>query len=97
MKYLYKRGNYYYFVKRIKNKIIKYSLKSNNIKHCIILRDKIIERLKMNENNEFLNDAREELNNRSLSDFNNNSMYTVKLTVTPDNENETEEQCKKIS
>jgi len=53
MKYLYKRGNYYYFVKRIKNKIIKYSLKSNNIKHCIILRDKIIERLKMNENNEF--------------------------------------------
>jgi len=41
-KYLQKRGNIYYFVKRINGKIVKISLKSSDLKHCIQLRDRIL-------------------------------------------------------
>jgi len=48
-KYLYKRGKYYYFSKRINRKPIKISLKSSNLDYCRILRNKILKVLSMNQ------------------------------------------------
>jgi len=53
-KYLYKRNNIYYFSKKINKKAFKISLKSSNLDYCIMLRDKIIKELKLNEKKEII-------------------------------------------
>ena len=51
-KYLQRRNNIYYFCKKINNKVVKISLKSNNLEYCRKLRNKILERLVMQKQEE---------------------------------------------
>jgi len=62
-KYLYKRKNIYYFSKRINNIPFKISLHSNNLNYCIILRNKILESLKLFiDSNESIEEKMQKIN-----------------------------------
>jgi integrase len=74
-KYLYKRGNTYYFSKRINNKSIKISLKSNNINYCRMLRDKIIKSFQMKNEKEIMEKI---LNQEKISNQEAQVVYTQK-------------------
>jgi hypothetical protein len=54
-KYLYLRNNTYYFVLKVKNKVFKKSLKTDNYIYANILKYKIMRYLSMSDLDDFLN------------------------------------------
>ncbi|MCT7569466.1 hypothetical protein [Aliarcobacter butzleri] len=48
-KYLVRINDYYYFCKRINNKIVKKSLKTKNLNYAVVLKNKILENLEKEE------------------------------------------------
>jgi len=54
-KYLYLRSNTYYFVLKVKNKVFKKSLKTDNYIYANILKYKIMRYLNMSDLDDFLN------------------------------------------